>query len=596
MGNWRDYLPLRSYIGRFFKYAFLLIALSINLKIVFDGFSYYLARRSLDTELESKKLSSLEYLGVLQKRDRAYIIDTLEARCTERKQLAIFRILDAETHKALDNAYATSLAMKDNLAYLIGRMEKENKDLSDLVDLEKLRTEVNKPTFALSTIDRIVKPVDDDKRNDPTYQAAAKTVVDRLKETSRPYVDQLASQAKVRVDAQKLLGKDSPLFSDVDVLERRLARLREQRKETRQKLNPDLDEVLSRYAVWTEALTGSAGDNAVLDEIAFQLSDDTRTRLSQVNCERFEAYFTKVTGRPLNKDEELARNEKTTGFWLTLAVAPGAIVQFYRSNVNAFFNMPSVAQTLFVTLILGALGALTINVLRLSKVGWWAAQSDPAWGELMLSPTLGALAAFGIFLLGSSGLLLTSDAKSSGATSLSAFFIGMLGFISGLLYDEAFGRVRRFGATFFAGDSPVIVITAEDRSLAEALRAAKASFLADLVLKFGIGRRIADETEFTLLVPSDDAMSRLTLQAWREISEPTTRPKFENWFRRHHALKRMTKNEVVTGSVTELQVEDSTKYALAAEDDVLTVNKVKVIEADISWRNGVIHVLEGDVG
>ncbi|HKH03231.1 MAG TPA: hypothetical protein VKB08_21285, partial [Bradyrhizobium sp.] len=462
------------------------IALSINLKIVFDGFSYYLARRSLDTELESKKLSSLEYLGVLQKRDRAYIIDTLETRCTERAQLAIFRILDAETHKALDHAYATSLAMKDNLAYLIGRIEKENKDLSDLVDLEKLRTEVNKPTFALSTIDRIVKPVDDDKRNDLTYQAAAKTVVDRLKETSRPYVDQLASQAKVRADAQKLLGKDSPLFSDVDVLERRLARLREQRKEIRQKLNPDLDEVLSRYAVWTEALTGSAGDNAVLDEIAFQLSDDTRTRLSKVNCERFEAYFTKVTGTPLNKDEELARNEKTSGFWLTLAVAPGAIVQFYRSNVNAFFNMPSVAQTLFVTLILGALGALTINVLRLSKVGWWAAQSDPAWGELALAPTLGALAAFGIFLLGSSGLLLTSDGKSSGATSLSAFFIGMLGFISGLLYDEAFGRVRRFGATFFAGDSPVIVISPEDRSLAEALRAAKASFVADLVLKFGI--------------------------------------------------------------------------------------------------------------
>ncbi len=71
--------------------------------------------------------------------------------------------------------------------------------------------------------------------------------------------------------------------------------------------------------------------------------------------------------------------------------------------------MPPVAQTLFVTLVLGALGALTINVLRLSKVGWWSAMPDPAWGELVLAPTLGALAAFGIFLLGSSGLLLTSD-------------------------------------------------------------------------------------------------------------------------------------------------------------------------------------------
>ena len=54
---------------------------------------------------------------------------------------------------------------------------------------------------------------------------------------------------------------------------------------------------------------------------------------------------------------------------------------------------------------------------------------------------LGALAAFGIFLIGSAGLLLTSDARS--AQPLSTAFIGLLGFVSGLLYDEAFGRVRR---------------------------------------------------------------------------------------------------------------------------------------------------------
>ena len=261
---------------------------------------------------------------------------------------------------------------------------------------------------------------------------------------------------------------------------------------------------------------------------------------------------------------------------------------------NDFFNMPSVAQTLFVTLILGALGALTINVLRLSKVGWWAAQPDPAWGELILAPTLGALAAFGIFLLGSSGLLLTSD-KSSG-TSLSAFFIGMLGFISGLLYDEAFGRVRRFGAQLFAGDGAVVVISPEDRSLAEALRAAKASFVADLVLKFGIGKRIGDEPEFTLLVPSDDAMSRLTLQAWKEISEPTTRSKFESWFRRHHALKRVASGDVTSGTTKEIEVEDASKYALTIVDGILMADKAKVIQADVPWRNGIVHILEQDVG
>ena len=65
-------------------------------------------------------------------------------------------------------------------------------------------------------------------------------------------------------------------------------------------------------------------------------------------------------------------------------------------------------QTLFVTLFLGAMGALALNVLRMSNVGWWANQSEPLWGEIIVGPRLGALAAFGIFLIGSAGRLTDS--------------------------------------------------------------------------------------------------------------------------------------------------------------------------------------------
>jgi len=41
------------------------VALALTLKLVFDGYSYYVARRSIDAELEAKKISSLEYLKVL---------------------------------------------------------------------------------------------------------------------------------------------------------------------------------------------------------------------------------------------------------------------------------------------------------------------------------------------------------------------------------------------------------------------------------------------------------------------------------------------------------------------------------------------------
>jgi hypothetical protein len=51
-------------ISRFLKYLFLVVALLLTTKVVFDGYSYYVARRSIDAELEAKRISSLEYLNV----------------------------------------------------------------------------------------------------------------------------------------------------------------------------------------------------------------------------------------------------------------------------------------------------------------------------------------------------------------------------------------------------------------------------------------------------------------------------------------------------------------------------------------------------
>src|SRR5436189_6292282 len=89
------------------------------------------------------------------------------------------------------------------------------------------------------------------------------------------------------------------------------------------------------------------------------------------------------------------------------------IADWYNEQLLNFFKQPPAAQTLFVTLFLGALGGLTVNVLRLSRLGWWRGQPDPMWGEIVVSPFLGALAAFAIYLVGTAGLLLTSDIRAA---------------------------------------------------------------------------------------------------------------------------------------------------------------------------------------
>jgi uncharacterized surface protein with fasciclin (FAS1) repeats len=578
-------LFLSESANRFWKYAFLLLALVINITLVYGGFSHYLARRSLDAELETRKISSLEYLGVLAKRERAIVVDTLETRCAERVVLAMYRTLDAKTQLQIDEAYRVSMDLRDGLVVLLQEAlnnpkDEKQKKYRDLIDLKQLVEDVKKYTysFAKMRVDRMVKPAGETKSDNPEFKTAVNDLIDWLQNEPqlKGQFEKLAHYEEMASSLREKFNKEGPYFKDVGVLEARLKRLGEARKKNADTLGGTYDDILSKYAVWTQASMAQKEQNPILDDAAFELSRDNEKRLAELDCERFTEYLKRLS--------------------IDTAETPGPVWRFYQARLQGFFESPPIAQTLFVTLILGALGALATNTLRLSNFGWWGAQPDPLWGELLLAPFIGALAAFGVFLLGSTGLLFTAEVKSGGATTtLSPFFIGMLGFISGLVYDDAFLRVRGIAKRLFAGDGTISGATPEDAALAETLRAAKASYVADLVLKFGIGKRLAGEKEFTFFVPSDDAMLLLPMQVWKDISNAEARSKFENWFRRHHAVKRVKSSDVPNNG-TEIQVEDEQKFALVKDaDGTLTVEKIKVAQSDITWINGVIHILSQDL-
>jgi uncharacterized surface protein with fasciclin (FAS1) repeats len=201
-------------------------------------------------------------------------------------------------------------------------------------------------------------------------------------------------------------------------------------------------------------------------------------------------------------------------------------------------------------------------------------------------------------LIGSAGLLLTTDmrAAQNGVSPLSAFFIGLLGFVSGLLYDEAFARVRRVGSQLFSADRPETADNArqEDRALAQVLTGVSASLAAGLVRKYGIGTRLALEPGFTLLVPSDEAMGNLNLKTWTAVNDDTAA--FEHWFHRHHAGKRIAKADVAgEAAVKELEVDEGPPYVLTIDDGQLKIGNARVLVADVPWKNGIIQVLREDV-
>jgi len=565
--------PRLESVSRFFKYLFLVVALLLTTKIVFDGYSYYVARRSIDAELEAKKISSLEYLNVLQERKRALMRETWETRCNERIEIGLFRVADVQKdaptldayHKQTIDAKGPLIAeIKENGAKFL----KRPKEAVDFANSATFRVAEFKGKF----IEKLATVNETDQ--------AYKDFLGEIEKHLQAYNDLVLANPDLQKLADKVEDetKNHWRMQAVQALEDRLKRLAAETNKTQEMLGTNPDEILARYGVWSDALTGGSSENSLRDKRAVEAGNEGQAPLASMNC--LQDQGTASTGG---------------------ASIGGGVVRWYDARLLTYFNQPPAAQTLIVTLFMGALGGLTVNALRLSQLGWWRGQRDPLWGEIFVSPILGALAALAIYLVGNAGLLLTSDfrAAQSGASALSASFIGLLGFLSGFLYDAAFGRVRRVGAQLFAGDTVTDAASnasEEDRSLAEALKGANATLVAGLLLSRGIGSKLASESEFTLLVPSDHAVGQLTLAGWNEITDKTT-DAFDAWYKHHHASKRVTKKDLAgpPAAPVALELDDGKTVELRVEGSELKVGATKAIVADVAWKKGAIHILQDEL-
>ena len=108
-------------ISRFFKYVVLLFGVTLTLIVVFDAYSFYIARRDIDSELRSKKVPSLEYLNLMLQRERALTVTALEGRCAERVQLTMFRIFNAEDDQ-IQKIYSDLVEEKNGLIKIVEKL------------------------------------------------------------------------------------------------------------------------------------------------------------------------------------------------------------------------------------------------------------------------------------------------------------------------------------------------------------------------------------------------------------------------------------------------------------------------------------------
>lgn len=181
-------------VSRFGKYVVLLFGVILTLMVVFDAYSFYVARRDIDSELRSKKVSSLEYLNLMLQRERALTVTTLEGRCAERVQLTMFRIFNAE-HDAIYKIYRELMEKKNGLMDIVDRLG------PGLVNVEKAKEFINGIHFDLLDLDQQLKPVSEAAGSNPNYQK----LKDEIAIQKDKYVAVALANVPLRQQAEKLI-------------------------------------------------------------------------------------------------------------------------------------------------------------------------------------------------------------------------------------------------------------------------------------------------------------------------------------------------------------------------------------------------------
>ena len=531
---------------RSLKYTALIVLAGLHLFYIVILFSSYTVRRDLESDMA--KLGgdeSLDTLVMLSRTGGDTVRKIRQYRCLQRDALAFYRIATMDLRRNISEVYAHTLAMRQALRAFIQSepmLDRRESELrfdnawgiplaGDLVFQSNAS-----PAEKQKVIEAFRTRLDERFKEFQADAGRHKQVMELLNAKQQ----NVASPEALRAAAQRQQQYEQELFdlTSIGRLEDALATMNKDMKNAGLKDAKRLN-ILIRKVAAEEALGRGERQASYLSEIASQLESSGQSEaLKDLDCAKLDQELTAkiVAGLTAKRSEELTPEQKAlvTGY---LAQRSGnesapvlsevkSLVQVVHGPVTqAFLGFPTSAQTLIVTMLFGSLGALSLQALRLSNRGYWAPISEPSWGEIVISMWLGMAAAIIVYLLASIGLLVVSDGRSNAAevSTVGASLVALLGFVSGLLNDEAFGRIRQFGLQFFKDETSKTAnadATGPNAELAQRLRDANCTRFAELARLHCLGTTLAPKDQFTLFVPGDTTFDGRPLSEWTALANP----------------------------------------------------------------------------
>jgi uncharacterized surface protein with fasciclin (FAS1) repeats len=571
--------------------------------------------------VDSAKLGSdesLDHLLLLSNTGAETVRKIREYRCLQRDAIAFYRIATMDLRRDISKVYAATLPMRIairkfvNDSVVLDRKETLRRFddawgvplAGDLVFLPNIELAARQ-----TTIEAFAAKLDEKFQAFKTDAAAAAPIKTVLK-VDLPTLGS-AGELQAAASARELQDRALYDLTAVGQLEQALAKMNAEMATAKLNDTKRLNILLRKIAA-DDGLASRRGEASFLSELASQLdaTGQSGRALRELDCDKLDLNLASAVADGLGRwrSDQLSdvQRELVNRYVVERSRGPsaGAFViraaTFVREDVHgtiirAFISFPTAAQTFIVTMLFGSLGALSLQALRLSSRGYWGGVLDPSWGEIVISMWLGMAAAIIVYLLASIGLLVVSDGRSNAGevSSVGASLVALLGFVSGLLNDEAFGRIRRFGLQFFE-DGTTATKEAEtsgpNAELVQRLHDAGCARFAELARLHCLGTTLAPKDHFTLFVPADASFDARPLSEWRDLADPKLAVPFTA-FVNHRLVDEASLTDEDLLARTELTMADGSVIPVEKTGNAIRLGGEQLETAQpYTWRNGIIYV------
>jgi uncharacterized surface protein with fasciclin (FAS1) repeats len=171
--------------------------------------------------------------------------------------------------------------------------------------------------------------------------------------------------------------------------------------------------------------------------------------------------------------------------------------------------------------------------------------------------------------------------------------VALLGFVSGLLNDEAFARIRRFGLQFFQDESaktPDADASGPNAELVHRLQDANCTRFAELARLHCLGTTLAPKDHFTLFVLADSAFDGRPLSEWNALANPKQGAPFMALVN-GRLVDTATLSAADLATAGQLVMADGSVVTLDKTDGEIRFKGERIeLAQPYKWRNGTIFV------